>query len=77
VNLKACINYLDAMYPGNDIANKRWKASMVKCSIQKDGTSCGVLALEHARRLLIGGSLVDIDTSTAGILQLRHRMTEE
>jgi hypothetical protein len=77
VNLKACIDYLDAMYPGNDIANTRWKASTDRCSIQKDSKSCGVLALEHARRLLIGESLVNINTSKAGILQLRHRMTKE
>jgi len=36
-----------------------------------------VLALEHACHLLIGESLVDINTSKAGILQLRHRMTQE
>jgi len=77
VNLKACIVYLDAMYRGNDVANTRWKASTARCSIQKDSTSCGVLALEHARRLLIGESLVNINTSRAGILRLRQRMTKE
>jgi len=77
VKLKACIEYLEAMYPGNDIANTRWNASTVKCSVQKDSTSCGVLALEHACCLLIGKSLVDINTSKAGILQLRHRITQE
>jgi len=77
VKLKACIEYLDAMYPGNNIANTQWNASTVKYSVQKDSTSCGVLALEHARCLLIGESLVDINTSKAGILQLRHRMTQE
>ena len=77
MKLNACIEYLDATYPGNHIANTRWNASTVKCSVQKDSKSCGVLALEHARRLLIGESLVDINTSKAGILQLRHRMTQE
>ena len=77
MKLKVCIEYLDDMYPGNDIANTRWNASTVKCSIQKDSTSCGVLALEHARHLLIGESLVDMNTSKVGILQLRHRMTSE
>ena len=77
MKFKVCIEYLDAMYPGNDIANTRWNASTVKCSVQKDSTSCGVLALEHARCLLIGESLVDINTSKAGILQLCHRITQE
>ena len=63
MKFKACIEYLDAMYPGNDIANTRWNTSTVKCSIQKDSTSCRVLALEHACRLLIGELLVDINTS--------------
>jgi len=77
VKKKACIKYLDAMYPGNNIANTRWNASTVKGSIQKDSTSCGVLALEYARRLLIGESLVDINTSKTGILQQHYRMTQE
>ena len=77
MKLKACIEYLDAMYPGNDIANTWCNVSTVRCSIQKDSTSCGVLALEYTRRLLIGESLVNINTSKACILQLCHRMTQE
>jgi len=77
VKLKVCIEYLDARYPGNDLANTRCNASMVKCSVQKDSTSGGVLALEHTRRLLIEESLVDINTSKTGVLQLRYRMTQE
>ena len=61
----------------SNIANTWWNTSTVKCSLPKDSTSCRVLAFEHACHLLIGESLVDINTSKVGILQLRHRMTQE
>jgi hypothetical protein len=77
VNLKACSKYLNAMYPEIDIASKPWEPSVHKCSLQKDSKSCGVLVLEHARRLLLGQLSVDIDTSEAGIIELRRRMANE
>jgi hypothetical protein len=77
VNVKACSQYLNVMYPEIDIASKPWEPSVHKCSLRKESKSYRVLVLEHVHRLVLGQLSVDIDTSEAGIIELRRRMANE
>ena len=70
------MDLLEYVYPDESVT-LRWKCFAVECKQQPDSASCGIMVIEHARRLLAKQAVNDIDASPEGVAALRLRIASE
>jgi hypothetical protein len=71
------MDLLEYLYPDESITLQPWGCFAVECNRQPDFASCGIMVMEHARRLLTKQAVNDIDASPEGVAALRLRMASE